>query len=227
MEEPKSLTQAQLRDFLTAARGEGYEVLIKFLALTGCRLGEALALRWTEVDIERRIARIVRSVRVRKEAAPKTRFGRRSVDLPTNLLTSMMMLTSYTQQRELVFCTQAGGYLNARHVHHVFRRLSKRAGLPPVHPHVLRHTWATLMINRGVPLNYVSRALGHHSTAFTAGVYATAIPEAQRHNADALAAQAAAIPPPTTLAEKDDQSVSSREPSGPVSMQEVLDDERR
>lgn len=105
MEEPKRLTQMQLREFLSASRGEGFEVLIKFLALTGCLLGEALALRWTEVDIERQIARIIRSVRLKKEAAPEIRFGRRSNDLPTNLLSSMMMLTSYTQQRELVFCT--------------------------------------------------------------------------------------------------------------------------
>lgn len=112
-------------------------------------------------------------------------------------------------------------------MHYVFRRVSKKAGLPPVHPHMLRHTWATLMINRGVPLNYVSRALGHHSTAFTAGVYATAIPEAQRHNADALATQAAAPPPPTGLVEKASQLASSRGPSGAVPVQEVLDDERR
>jgi integrase len=187
--EPRSLTQMQLREFLTASKGEPYETLILFLALTGCRIGEAMALRWPEVDLERKMARIVRSVRLKKEAAPKTRFGRRSVDMPTILVKALSELPTREKQG-LVFTGGGGDYVSARHLHHVFRRVSRRAGLPPVHPHMLRHTWATLMINRGVPLNYVSRALGHHSTAFTAGVYATAHPDSRHEDVDRLASLA-------------------------------------
>ena len=73
-----------------------------------------------------------------------------------------------------MFHQEDGNFINARHLQHVFRRISTRAGLPPVHPHVLRHTWATHMLIAGAPLNYVSCALGHHSTAFTAATYAAA-----------------------------------------------------
>ncbi len=179
--DPKSLTKTQLHDFLEAAKGEPYEVLVHFLAFTGVRLGEAVALRWSEVDLESRTAQIVRSVRLRRENAPKTRFGRRPIDLPSRLVRGM---DSLPRTSELVFPATDGGFVNARHLHHVFRRISKRAGLAPVHPHMLRHTWATQMLNSGAPLNYVSRALGHHSTAFTAATYATAQPEPRHEDVD-------------------------------------------
>jgi integrase len=168
---PKLLTRDQLAELLAAAKGEPYEALITFLAFTGVRLGEAVALRWAEVDLERKTARIVRSVRLRHENVPKTKFGRRAIDLPTRLVT---ILKTLPHDHELVFHQDDGGFINARHLHHVFRRISKRAGLPRVHPHMLRHTWATQMLNSEAPLNYVSRALGHHSTAFTAATYVTA-----------------------------------------------------
>jgi hypothetical protein len=53
---------------------------------------------------------------------------------------------------------------------------------------MLRHTWATQMLNAGAPLNYVSRALGHHSTAFTASVYAAAQPEPRHEDVDKFVA---------------------------------------
>lgn len=183
---PKSLTRGQLREFLDAARGEPGEQLIRFLAWTGVRLGEALALRWSEVDLERRTARIVRSVRLAREDEPKTKFGMRTIDLAKTLARDMAVLDSRIADG-LVFPAPGGGYISARAVHYRFLAISKRAGLPPVHPHMLRHTWATQMLNAGTPLNYVSRALGHHSTAFTAGVYATAAPDSRHEDVDRLA----------------------------------------
>ena len=179
--EPKALSRTALHEFLAATKGEPYEALIHFLAFTGVRLGEALALRWDDVDLTARTARIVRSVRLRSENAPKTKFGRRAIDLPTRLV---KIVDALPRDCELVFHQDDGAFVNARHLHHVFRRISKRAGLPAVHPHMLRHTWATQMLNAGAPLNYVSRALGHHSTAFTASTYATAQPEPRHEDVD-------------------------------------------
>jgi len=184
--QPKALTRMQLNEFLIASIGEPYEPLIRFLAWTGCRLGEALALRWPDVDLERRIVVIRRSVRVARESEPKARFGLRSIDMPKKLIGYLEKLPS-RDANDLVFPAQGGGYLNARHVHPVFVRVSKRAGLPPVHPHMLRHTWATLMINQGVPIVYVSRALGHHSTAFTSDIYMTTQPNPRHDDVDRFA----------------------------------------
>ncbi len=191
---PKSLTRAQLHTFLEAARGELYEDLILFLALTGVRLGEALALRPEDVHLEERTAVIKRSVRLREENMPKTRFGIRSVDLAKPVVAMLKRRLEADPAARLVFPgARRGGYVNARHLHHAFQRIAKRAGLPPVHPHMLRHTWATTLLNAGAPLNYVSRALGHHSTAFTAAVYATAHPDPRPQDVDALAASALGV----------------------------------
>ena len=189
---PKSLTKAQLHDFLQASQGEPYEDLILFLALTGVRLGEALALRWEDVHLEERMAAIKRSVRLREESMPKTRFGIRSVDLAKPVVAMLQRrLEAAGPAPRLVFPgVRSGSYIDARHLHHAFKRIAKRAGIPKVHPHMLRHTWATTLLNAGAPLNYVSRALGHHSTAFTAGVYATAHPDPRPQDVDALAASA-------------------------------------
>ncbi len=189
--DPKSLTRPDLNRFLEAARKEPHYDLILFLALTGVRLGEALALRWEDVHLAERRAVIRRSVRLSNEGAPKTRFGLRPVDLAAPLVRALeARLATRTGASPLVFPSSTGRYVNARHLLHVFGRVSARAALPPVHPHMLRHTWATVMLNGGAPLNYVSRALGHHSTAFTASVYATANPDPRLAEVDALAAAA-------------------------------------
>lgn len=113
-----------------------------------------------------------------KEALPKTRFGRRSVGLIPGLVESMMALPSRLQGPDaLVYQRGDGGYVNALRLHHACARVAKRAGLPPVHPHALRHTWATIMLSQGLPMQFVSRNLGHHSTSFTAVLYATAQPD--------------------------------------------------
>lgn len=200
---PQALSREQVQAFLEAARTEPYYGLILFLALTGARLGEAMALRWGDIDLESRHATIRRSVRLGRLAAPKTRFSVRTIDLPK---AAVAWLKAEWQRREgevagaghpapdprwpadLVFPQEAGGYVNARHLHHVFQRISRRAHISqPVHPHMLRHTWATQALNAGIPLQYVSRALGHHSTAFTASVYATAQPDSRHDDVDRLA----------------------------------------
>lgn len=168
---PRALSRSQLRQFLAAAEGERYEDLIHFLALTGVRLGEAAALCWQEVDLDAKTARIVRALRLKTERARKTRYGLRTIDLPTKLAARLRALP---ETSDLVFPNDDGGFLDLRHIVDVLRRVAKRAGLPPVQPDTLRHTWATVMLNSGAPLNYVSRALGHHSTSHTARLYAYA-----------------------------------------------------
>jgi len=168
---PRALSRSQLRQFLAAAEGERYEDLIHFLAFTGVQLDEAAALCWQEVDLDAKTARIVRALRLKTESAPKTRYGRRSIDLPTKLVARLKVLP---ETSDLVFPNDDGDFVALRHIHEVLRRVAKRAGLPPIHSDTLRHTWATIMLNSGAPLNYVSRALGHHSTSYTARLYAYA-----------------------------------------------------
>jgi integrase len=169
---PSALTKAQLRAFLQAATGDPLEDLVLFLALTGVRLREALALRWCEVDLEARTAIVRRSVSLKRKHLPTIRLGFRTIDLAFPLVAALTRLRAKSPDADLVF----GGHVNARHVPQAFRRAAERAGLLVVNPHVLRHTWATTLLEAGVPVSYVSRSLGHSSTAFTAAIYASARP---------------------------------------------------
>jgi integrase len=165
------LTRWELHAFVDAAEGDPCRALIQFLAFT-VHLGEALALRWQDIDLERGSARIWRSLRLNRERPP--RFGRRSVDLPTRLVRTLDQLDF---SDELVFPDLFREFVRARRVRRAFRRISRRAGLSRVNPYVLRHTWANGMLNAGVPLSYVSRALGHETTALTARFYRRPLPE--------------------------------------------------
>jgi integrase len=164
-----------LQEFLQASRGDRFEDLVLFLALTGVRLREALALCWGEVDLEARTAVIRRSVSLQRKHMPTIRLGFRTIYLPGPLVAALARLRAESRDDGPVFQgDRRGGCVNARHVHHAVRRAAERAGLPIVNPQVLRHTWATTLLEAGVPLSYVSRSLGHSSTAITAAVYASA-----------------------------------------------------
>ncbi len=172
--EPGALTRSQLREFLQASAGDPLEDLVLFLALTGVRLREALALRWCEVDLAARTATIRGAQSVRRRHMPTLRLGFRTIDLPAPLVAALTRQRAESLDRDRVFAGDRGSPVNPRHVHDAFRRTAERAGLSSVTPHVLRHTWATTLLEAGVHVSYVSRSLGHSSTAFTASVYASA-----------------------------------------------------
>lgn len=190
--EPRSLSAAQLQEFLAAAAGHPLEPLIRFLSYTAVRLGEALALRWENVDLSdpaKPFARILKSVRKKTESAPKTSFGRRTVDVPPDWSRDVLAKLPSREAGGLVFPSEKGTYLNPRYVDEQFRKIGKLCALT-VTPHMLRHTWAFLNLNAGVDIYFVSRKLGHASVAFTAKVYAGAHPDGRPDVARAFEALA-------------------------------------
>jgi integrase len=173
------LTRTQLRKFLQASEGDCDEDLVLFLALTGVRLREALALRWREVDLHAHTAIIRRPVSLRRKHMPTIRFSFRTIDLAGTLVAALVRRRAESRDSDPVFRgDRRDGCVSARHVHDACRRIASRAGLEVVSPHVLRHTWAKTLLEAGVPASYVSRSLGHSSAAFTASVYASARPAA-------------------------------------------------
>lgn len=81
--------------------------------------------------------------------------------------------------RDLVFCTQTGGYLISSNVDTAYKRLVARSGLPRIRFHDLRHTAATLMLLRGIHPKIVSEMLGHASVAITLSLYSHVLPDMQ------------------------------------------------
>ena len=149
------------------------------LAYTGCRVGEALALTWQDVDLGLGTIVISKSVqRVDKEwvvTSPKTRSGTRVISLPSEAVQVLRIQAERCVAqgiRDLVFPSGQGTPLHATTVAHAMRRECDRLGLCRLTPHGLRHLHASLLLAQGLPIPAVSQRLGHANAAITMSTYA-------------------------------------------------------
>jgi integrase len=173
-EEPMFLTHDQVAA-LAEASGQ-YAVLIRFLAYTGLRWGEASALRVSRLDLlRRRVTVVVAFSEVRGElieGTPKN-HQRRSVPIPRFLVDELAAHVAGKRRDALVFTAPNGGPLrNTNFRPRVFTPAAESVGLVGLTPHDLRHTAASLAIAAGANVKAVQRMLGHASASMTLDVYA-------------------------------------------------------
>lgn len=182
----KFLTREQTRELVDAARENRYYVAVKLLAETGVRRGEALALRWTDIDFEKQtlwvrgtLARTDKGLYV---TSPKTQASVRQIHLPAHLVellkshllaqsNEIAQAGSKYAQKGFVFSTQTGEPVDPRNLQRSVQLACKKAGLPAVSPHTLRHSAATTMLEAGIPIHVVSRQLGHSNINITVDIY--------------------------------------------------------
>ncbi len=159
--------------------------------LTGARTEELRALRWSDVDLtgdpeaQPPVPPTVQLWRsVRSGGDTKTRLSRRTLRLPERCVEALVRHRD-SQAREkvgagaswvdlqLVFCTRYGTPLDAANVRRAFRAVAKEAGLDPTEwtPRELRHTFASLLSDAGVPVEEIARLVGHRGTVVTEAVY--------------------------------------------------------
>jgi integrase len=178
-EKVRAMTPTQLDSFLRVAAGDRLAALWLTLADCGLRMGEALALRWADVDLGAKKLHIHASVS-RGGRVKKTKTeGARDVDMTDRLVAALRArgkVTELDRDAKLVFPSDAGTALSDINVGKVFRRLVKRAGLPHFRPYDLRHTYASHMLAAGEPLTFVSHQLGHARPTTTLAHYARWIP---------------------------------------------------
>lgn len=198
---PKTWSAAELRAFLESVRGDRLSALWTFYATTGARRGEALALRWNDVDSDR-VAIHATAVSVAymvTSSRPKSERGRRNVALDAGTVSALR--EHHKRQLEerltfgpayaddsLVFCRKDGAPIHPERVSVLFRACVKAAGVPSIRLHDLRHTWASLALQAGVNPKVVSERLGHASVGFTLDTYSHAIPGLQQDAAETVAA---------------------------------------
>ncbi len=178
----------QLGQFQDAARTDGLAPLWELLAMTGMRRGEALGLRWRDVDLERASVTVAQSIVASNGAPitqePKTAAGRRTIRvLPSTvaalrahraawLARKLAAPPELWQEHDLVICTATGSPINPNNVQRNFDRIVAAAGLPRIRVHDLRHSHASILLGNGVPVHVVSQRLGHANPAITLSVYA-------------------------------------------------------
>jgi len=200
--EMQTWTKEQLKAFLTAMVGERLSSVWHTIAMTGMRRGEAIGLRWSDVDLEggrlavrRALIPINREVVV---SEPKTAKGRRVVALDPGTVEVLKaqaarQLEEQTEFDEawvetgLVFTQENGGALDPESVTRYFRQAVKRSLLPSIRLHDLRHTHATLALQAGIHPKVVSERLGHATVSITLDTYSHAIPAMQEEAAALIA----------------------------------------
>lgn len=199
--EKRALTHEQIRALAGGFINPTFRALTVFLAYTGLRIGEAVALTVDDIDVDRRSVVVSkaysRSV-VRgdgRSIGPTKTHAARLVPLPAvviDVLVESRLLdgASHTSSR-LLFASQAGTYLDQANYRRALRAASEKAHLTPhVTPHQLRDTCASLAIQAGASVVDVARMLGHQSPTMTLRHYATAFDTDLSGVADALDARA-------------------------------------
>ena len=195
-EEMRPLSEAEARTFLDAAResGDRFEPLYVLAITTGLRRGELLGLRWDDADLSeaRGTLRVGRAL-VREGGRyilgeTKTKRGRRRVNLTPRTVTALkahrkrqleerVRLAGLYEDHGLIFASENGTPLNPENlVKRSFKPLLKRAGLPEIRFHDLRHTCATLLLSRSVHPKMVQELLGHATIAMTLDTYSHYLP---------------------------------------------------
>lgn len=198
------LTAGQARQLLKTLESEQHRLYALYLlALTlGPRAGELLGLRWVDLNWERAELKITQQVRTVRNVitftSPKTKKSRRTLPLSEDLLIALRVRWQLYQEEKnlpdhpwnehgLIFPSEVGTPIGPRNLHRAFKRLLKRAELPSIRVHDLRHTAASLMLAAGAPITDVSELLGHSSPAITARVYAHAYEEGKRQAVETMA----------------------------------------
>jgi integrase len=167
---------------------------------TGMRRGEALALRWRDLNLEARSLSVAQTLEETEAGlafkAPKTEHSRRTITLP--LLTAEVLKRHRVRQAEhrlragkayadgdLVCCNELGEPLSPHHVSQVFAKLALRLNLP-IRFHDLRHSHISHLLAAGVHPKVASERAGHASVSITLDVYSHLIPGMQEDAANRI-----------------------------------------
>jgi integrase len=185
--EVQALNAPQIGEVLRKLSGRRLYPIAVLALGTGMRRGELLALRWSDLDLDRCTVRIERSLEETKAGlkfkGPKTRHGRRTISLPSSVIEPLrahrkMQLEQRVavglgkpDDETLVFSLPDGSPMSPDNLSRDWRDAVKSRKLPQVMFHALRHTHASALIAKRLDILTISRRLGHGSPAVTLNVY--------------------------------------------------------
>lgn len=197
----EALDEAQTAKVIIAAEGSIWYVPILMAATTGMRRGEVLGLRWCDVNLDAGKIHVARSLQevgkvlVTKE--PKTKESRRAIDLPALTLEALkrhrlaqaqlrLSLGLPREEGAYVFADETGGALKPSRLTKAFEYIVRKAKVPKVSLHALRHSHASHLLASGINVKVVSERLGHTSAKTTLDIYAKVLPGMQADAANLI-----------------------------------------
>lgn len=192
------LTKEELKKFLKLAQNTTLSYffpLVHLMAYTGFRQGEALALKWSDIDFENKKITINKTaVRIKEKQSlqtPKTKNSKRVISIDPNTLSILKNWKKdqikiyfkngkhFEGKENFIFTNQRGEWVHIHNFIRYFKRFIADHGLKPITPHGLRHTHASLLFSAGVEPKNISDRLGHSTVQITLDLY-THITEEQR-----------------------------------------------
>ena len=202
--EARHIDTVDVTKLLLCAEGLRYRNVLVLIANTGLRRGEALALHWSDVDLEARTLAVRGTLgRVDGELTitePKTDRSRRSVPLSAPLVAMLqahraeqnaecLAARDQWKHNDMVFATELGSPVDPRNVLRTIQIAAQKAGIADVGVHTLRHSAAAAWLDGQVHIKAVADLLGHSSIAVTGDIYGHTSDITARHAVDALADQ--------------------------------------
>ena len=194
------LSPEEARHFLDTVAGSRNEALYSVAMALGLRKGEALGLRWQDVDLDGATLSVRHQLQARRGkqlTESKSDRSRRTLPLPevavkalrahrARQLQAGLIAGSRWRDSAHVFTTSIGTPMDGSRVSKQFRTALAKAGLPHKRFHDLRHTAATLLLAQGVHPRVVMETLGHSQISVTMNTYSHVLPVLQRDAADKM-----------------------------------------
>ncbi len=215
-DEMRPLTAAEIVRFLAVAARHRLAALWLLALDSGMRQGEMLALAWPDVDFATGTVSVTKSVRTGDRAGPrvkevKTKAARRRIRLTQRTLEALAAHRKRTPG-SLVFSTTGRGrhrgearHLNKANVRKSFHLLLRKAGLPTIRFHDLRHTHATLALQATKNVKAVSARLGHADIRVTLNTYAHFLPIMEE---EYVAAMEQLLEPPPPVSKNESANIA-------------------
>lgn len=197
--EIKPLSPEQVQIFLKSIEGDRLEAIYVLAITTGLRQGELLGLKWEDIDLDAGMIRVRRTLSKSNKSLvfnpPKSAKGNRNVgltDLGIRILKKHQTLqnedkVSWTEDHGLIFPNTDGRPRSSRgYLTEALKKVIKKASLPEIRFHDLRHTCATLLLTRGIHPKIVQEMLGHSTISITLDTYSHVLPNMQKEAVKAM-----------------------------------------
>ena len=192
-EERNKLVETCYMKFQNGERIYKFGSFYIFLLYTGLRLGEALALKWSDIDFDKRLVHVSRTIvyvkdRIKNDGTKKLidQASTKSGSSRTVYLSDMAIEALYDLQKQMrydpnsyIMTTKNNTIIYPADAYKIFQRILKRANIEQCSIHALRHSFVSLMINNGVPITMVSQMVGHSNVGITMKIYTHLLEETE------------------------------------------------